>query len=95
MHRIKGTITEKATLNGTLNAPANLRGSLNDIQSLVGTIKQAEQYDTYSGETVVIPKTIDQILSTGNKVSHNDILVEKIPTFETSNEYGVTFIIAS
>jgi hypothetical protein len=94
MHRIKGTITEKATLQGTLNAPAKLRGSLNDIQSLSGTITQ-EQYDTYSGEIVVIPKTVDQILETGNKVSRNDILVEKIPTFETSNEYGVTFIIAS
>ena len=95
MHRLKGTITEKATLKGTLNAPGKLRGSLNGIQSLSGTIKQVEEYETYSGETVIVPTTSEQILQTGNKISFNDILVKEIPTFETSNEFGTSFIIAS
>ena len=75
-------------LGGTLSGPGSLQGSL--------SIKTIESdYPSYSGDTVVVPSTSDQVLATANKVVHVDILVKEIPTFETSNEFGTSFIIAS
>ena len=76
------------SLKGTLSKPAVLSGSLT-----VNTYVPA--YDYYDGETVVVPTTSDQLLATSNTIVRDDILVEKIPTYETANEFGVTFIIAS
>lgn len=76
-----------ARLNGFISKPKSLKGIL--------SIKNVEGAPSYSGETVIIPTTSDQTLATKNTIVRDDILVKEIPTFETSNEYGVTFIIAS
>ena len=53
-----------------------------------------EEHDVYDGATVVTPSAhTDQILLTANKIVEENITVEIIPTFETSNEYGISFII--
>ena len=50
--------------------------------------------EKYDGETEIIPKCeVTQILETKDKRVMADIVIHKIPTYETSNEYGYTFII--
>lgn len=88
MDRLKGTLSKPITLSGSLSKPQALSGTLN-----LKTI--GSDFPDYTGDTVIIPTTSDQLLETSNKIVRDDILVEKIPIFETSNEYGVTFIIAS
>lgn len=88
MDRLKGTLSKPITLSGSLSKPQALSGTLT-----LKTIGSA--YPDYTGDTVIIPTTSDQLLETSNKIVRDDILVKEIPTFETSNEYGVTFIIAS
>ena len=88
MERLIGTRATLQTLSGTLSQPEGLKGSI--VMKTTGS-----PYPYYTGDTVVIPTTSDQLLETAHKVVHDDILVKEIPTYVTSNEYGVTFIIAS
>lgn len=50
-------------------------------------------YPTYEGSYHVIPKVTDQVLPTEQKVMADDLTVEEIPIYETSNESGKTIII--
>ena len=51
-------------------------------------------YPVYTGETVVTPKAHESTeLETKNKVVLDNIVVEEIPYYETSNPKGTTFII--
>ena len=88
MDRLKGTLSKPITLSGSLSKPQTLSGTL--VLKTIGS-----DFPDYIGDTVIIPTTSDQLLETSNKIVRDDILVGKIPIFETSNEYGVTFIIAS
>lgn len=88
MDRLKGTLSKPITLSGSLSKPQALSATL--AMKTIGS-----DYPTYSGDTVVIPATSEQILETANTIVHDDILVKEIPTFETSNEFGTSFIIAS
>ena len=49
----------------------------------------------YEGEYVVIPARHDQTLETKHKKMLDDVLVTEIPYTETSNQYGITYIIAT
>lgn len=55
--------------------------------------------DTYSGETYsgtynVVPQVnVKQILNTKSKILTNDVTVQEIPYYETSNTKGLTAII--
>lgn len=53
-------------------------------------------FNAYSGEYEVVPNAFNtQVLPTANKVLKKDIVVQKVPYFETSNNYdGVTVYIA-
>lgn len=85
-------------LKGTLSKPIALSGRLSNQNSLSATLSMktiGSDYPEYSGDTVVVPSLSDQMLSTANTIVKTDILVKEIPTFETSNEFGVSFIIAS
>ncbi len=51
-------------------------------------------YPVYTGETTVTPKVKESIeLETKNKVVLDNIVVEEIPYYETSNIKGTTFIV--
>lgn len=52
-------------------------------------------YDPYTGDYNVIPKTYDQVLSTNGKNMTDDVTVYEIPYAEVSNTYGTTVTIAS
>lgn len=61
------------------------------------TVVNATIYDVpkYDGEYTVSPQAYDPvILETKDKLCEDDITVLKVPTRETTNEYGTTFYIA-
>lgn len=89
MDRVKGTLSSIGSLKGSLSTENTITAAL--------TLKVVEtvSHQIYDGDTVIIPSTSDIILETADKVVKDDILVKEIPTYETSNEYGVSFIIAS
>ena len=88
MDKLIGKLSAENTLNGKLSAEGTLSAT-------IATKITESQYDIYTGDTVIIPDTSDIVLGTADKVVKSDILVKEIPAFETSNEYGTTFIIAS
>lgn len=50
---------------------------------------------TYNGSYSVKPKAFEDItLPTANKLMKNNVTIEKVPYFETSNETGTTIYIA-
>lgn len=89
MDRVKGTLSSAGNLTGTLSGGNTVTGGL------AIKVVESESRQQYDGDTVIIPATSDIVLETANKLVSDDILVKEIPTFETSNEFGVSFIIAS
>ena len=52
------------------------------------------EYPVYTGQTVVTPKVRETTeLDTRNTIVRENILVEEIPYYETSNVKGITFIV--
>lgn len=49
--------------------------------------------DEYDGSYEVTPSVNAQTLNTADKILRQDVSVLGIPTYETSNQYGKTFII--
>lgn len=71
-------------------------GQLQVFPTMTGIIQIPsfpEQYETYSGPTNIIPSFFEQNLDTSEKVLKTNIKVFQIQTYETSNEFGTTFII--
>lgn len=62
-------------------------------------LKVSEERNTgglpvYRGETIITPKPYESVqLNTSQKVLMDNIVVEEIPHYETSNTKGMTFII--
>lgn len=73
-----------------------LSGKLTCFGSLSGKLSAVIDFNAYSGEYEVVPNAFNtQVLPTANKVLKKDIVVQKVPYFETSNNYdGVTVYIA-
>lgn len=55
---------------------------------LHGTIERSASMEYYTGEYTVTPSIEEQTLQTQNKMMSNDVVVEEIPYYETSNQYG-------
>ena len=74
-------------LTGHISGLCTLSGKLTCFGSLSGKL---------SAEYEVVPNAFNtQVLPTANKVLKKDIVVQKVPYFETSNNYdGVTVYIA-
>ena len=47
----------------------------------------------YTGEYMVIPKVVEQVLKTKGRGMTGDVTVKEIPTHEVTNDYGTTMII--
>ena len=71
-------------------------GYTNDLQTFresLGSIFQAleelSKMEIYNGQTVITPlPEFSQLLRTSNKIVRDDILVEPIPYYETTNNAG-------
>lgn len=90
-------ITISGQIVGTISNYKSITGTIVDSGSITATLCMPEMVNTarpYEGETIVIPSTHrDKILPTKDRYVYEDITVLKIPTYETSNNYGYTFII--
>lgn len=92
--KITGALKNAGNIKGFINAGLNIIGNIkSDVLSGVLTI--GSSYQDYSGAYDVTPQTESQTLPTENKVLRQDVLIKKIPYFETSNDYGKTVYIGS
>ncbi len=82
-----------ALLSGTLQPAQALTGALRHTVSLSGHVKIAEGYAHYEGSYTVTPQLAPQRLATKDRVMHDDVLIQGIPYWETSNDHGTTIII--
>jgi hypothetical protein len=72
-----------------LKAFESIRGTISGESTLSGTLSAAtgQDYDIYSGEYEIIPDVEDeQTLETAHKLLTDNIVVAKVPYFETSND---------
>ena len=79
-----------------ITEPDTIKLGINeDSESICLKIKEGGgSYPYYTGETRVTPKVKEETeLQTKNRVLLENILVEEIPYYETSNIKGITFII--
>lgn len=79
-----------------IEAFASLTGTLSSNGSLSGKVSASGNHEHYDGEYVVVPDAYNtQILTTANKMLTRNLVVKKVPYYETSNvEQGVTVYIA-
>lgn len=103
--QLKGKISQKDTLKGVLGNTLNITGKLT-LPTLNGTLTNnvilsgvinlsSGSYQIYNGDYEITPKIEKQVLNTKNKAMIDDVHVNKIPYFETSNDYGKTIYIGS
>lgn len=73
-------------LTGHISGLCTLSGKLTCFGSLSGKLSAVIDFNAYSGEYEVVPNAFNtQVLPTANKVLKKDIVVQKVPYFETSN----------
>lgn len=83
-------------LTGHISGLCTLSGKLTCSGSLSGKLSAVIDFNAYSGDYEVVPSAFDaQILPTANKVLKKDVIIQKIPYFETENlQDGITVYIA-
>lgn len=72
-----------------LKAFESIGGSISGESTLTGTLSVAtgQDYEVYDGDYKVTPMVEEeQILETARKLLADDIVVAKVPYFETSND---------
>lgn len=84
------------SLSGRISSECTLSGVLSCEGGLSGKISINNNYERYDGNYEVVPNAFNtQILPTTNKLLTQDIVVKKIPYYETSNiQQGITVYIA-
>ena len=97
---IKGIPIPKIYIKSVMHNGNTYRVVIDGQQRLTAILKFVKNKlrlsKPYSGEYEVVPNAFNtQVLPTANKVLKKDIVVQKVPYFETSNNYdGVTVYIA-
>ena len=93
--KLIGSISDTIGLKGTISS-LNLSGTISKQIALVGTLSVgSSSYTSYEGAYDVVPKTTNQELATRNKVMNDNVRIQEIPYFQTSNLYGETIYIGS
>lgn len=85
-------------MHGKIDQMGSIKGLLNPKEQIKGKLQLPHIVppDIYEGETVIIPSSFtDQELETRGKMVRTDILVKKIPYYETHNETGLTIYIGN
>lgn len=105
LKEIKGEIKTINYIQGELLLKSKIQGFIKGKEKMIGILKPSlnfqsnikipfsQKYDNYTGEKKVVPSFSKQILNTRNKLVNSDIEVFEIQTYETSNDFGTTFII--
>lgn len=94
MHgQITGVVSESPpVLHGTISIPTKE----DDAPKMDGTItvpKIVTNADKYTGSYTVVPSNHSQTLETRNRVMTDNLTIDEIPYFSTSNESGTTVYI--
>jgi len=77
------------SISGTLSAVDNIDGILSEVGSLEGTLSGYTSGLPYSGAYEVTPMVNDEVkLSTAGRTLAKDLIVLKVPSYETSNLGG-------
>lgn len=95
-NKIVGVINNNNNLNGKIknNNVINSALKTNTNANYKSTLSNSNNLPNYMDEYDITPTaTSSKILNTKNKILKNDIIIEKIPYHETSNEYGYTIYI--
>lgn len=89
-------IKKVETLSGSISADCTLTGNVSCAGGLTGKISITQEYDAYTGNYKVVPQAFnEQVLPTAHKVLAEDVVVTKVPYWETSNvSNGMTAYIA-
>ena len=82
-----GYLRNEANISGVLSSNGNLSGVL------TGGCEKSGDIDSYTGDYIVIPKVVNQTMSTANKKMIKDVTIKEIPKHEVSNDYGTTLVI--
>ena len=84
------------TLSGFISAECTLVGNVSCAGGLTGKMSVVQEYDAYTGDYKVIPQAFnEQVLPTARKVLAEDVVITKVPYWETSNiSNGMTAYIA-
>ncbi len=83
-----GYISGECELKGTLSCDGGLSGGI--------SVPSSVEHEVYEGPCEIMPDAFaPQILSTENKLLTRNVVVEKVPYYEASNNHdGVTVYIA-
>lgn len=84
-------ILDKAlTINATLSNKTKMVSAKlhNSKHAITAIIQRSASGEYYTGEYVVTPSTQEQNLETKNKVMSDNVKIEEIPYYETSNPSG-------
>lgn len=95
---IIGVINADGHISGVVASDELLCGTVNAENALCGIVNYRQCYEPphYDGEYDVIPKAHEmQTLDTNGRLMEDDVRVQKIPYYETSNTVGTTVYIAN
>ena len=83
-------------LSGRISGGCTLSGSLSCSGGLSGKVSLPTNFERYNGDYEVTPDAFNaQTLPTANKLLTQDVVVKKVPYYETSNiQQGITVYIA-
>lgn len=79
--KLTGVLTSVGALSGKLNAE-----SVNGV--ITGTIRHSDTTPYYNGDYEVTPTAYEQSLETKGLRMTDDVIVNEIPYYETTNESG-------
>ena len=74
---------------------SKIKNNTEALQAILEAVNElpnagAGDYDVYEGTYRVTPSVLSQTLDTSNKLMQSDVLVEKIPYVEVTNNSGGT-----
>ena len=90
------SIKADGRLRGCISGKGELNGKLTKIGGLSGKLSIDINHNVYSGTYEVTPSAVaEKTLPTADKILKNDVVIHKIPYYETSNHQdGLTVYIA-
>ncbi len=82
-------------LTGELSSPAKLSGSITGVKEIIGGHISDDLLaaNKYTGSYDVVPRKVQQVLNTSDKLMVNDLTVEAINYSEVLNPEGGTTVV--
>lgn len=95
---VSANIATFDAINCKIEGIPSIKGVISSTQTITAKVQipNVASVDVYDGQYEIDPKAnVATILDTSGKTLLNDIVIKKIPYFETSNLSGYTAYIAS